>query len=68
MFHFGQADHSIPEDAIAQHRQKQPHAAIYVYEGAGHAFNRDVDNHAYDRDAAMTAGAMTLAFFEENLR
>jgi len=68
MFHFGQADSSIPADVIELHRQKQPRASIQVYAGVGHAFNRDVDNHAYDHDAAVTAGAMTLAFFEENLR
>jgi len=68
LFHFGQTDPSIPADVIELHRQKQPRASIQVYAGAGHAFNRDVDNHAYDRDAATTAGAMTLAFFEENLR
>jgi len=68
MFHFGQTDSSIPAEVIELHRQKQPRASIQVYAGVGHAFNRDVDNHAYDADAAATAGAMTLAFFEENLR
>ena len=45
MFHFGERDGSIPADAVEQHRHKQPHAIVHVYAGAGHAFNRDVDNH-----------------------
>ena len=68
MFHFGQADHSISEDAIEQHRAKQPHATIHVYPGAGHAFNRDVDNHVFDPAAADTAWRRTLDFLQENLR
>lgn len=68
MFHFGSADHSIPEDAVAQHRQKQPAATIHVYEGAGHAFNRDVDNHVFDPHAADVAWRRTIDFLQENLR
>jgi len=68
MFHFGQADHSIPEETIEQHRQKQPRAAIHVYAGAGHAFNRDIDNHVFDPAAADLAWQRTLDFLQENLR
>ena len=46
MFHFGDSDSSIPADVVAQHRSKQPGATMHVYADAGHAFNRDVDNHA----------------------
>ena len=68
MFHFGEADSSIPADAIEQHRSRQPHATIHVYPRAGHAFNRDVDNHVYDPATAELAWRRTLDFLEENLR
>ena len=68
MFHFGGADGSIPADAVEQHRQKQPHAFVHVYPGAGHAFNRDVDNHVHDPASAQTAWRRTIEFLEENLR
>jgi carboxymethylenebutenolidase len=68
MFHFGETDSSIPPEAIEQHRRKQPHATIHLYAGAGHAFNRDVDNHAYAPAAAETAWRRTLDFLQENLR
>jgi carboxymethylenebutenolidase len=47
MFHFGANDPSIPPEAIAAHRERLPQAQVFVYEGAGHAFNRDVDPKAY---------------------
>lgn len=68
MFHFGAQDPSIPPDVVEQHRQKQPQARVHVYEGAGHAFNRDVDPHAYHEAAAKPAWERTLQFFEEQLR
>ncbi len=68
MFHFGQADGSIPAEAIEQHRLKQPHATVHVYAGAGHAFNRDVDNHVHDPASADIAWRRTIEFLEENLR
>ncbi|HEY0506172.1 MAG TPA: dienelactone hydrolase family protein [Lysobacter sp.] len=68
MFHFGEADTSIPAEAVEQHRAKQPRATIHVYPGAGHAFNRDVDNHVYDPAAAELAWRRTLEFLQENLR
>lgn len=68
MFHFGETDTSIPAEAIEQHRQKQPHATIHAYPGAGHAFNRDVDNHVYDPATAELAWRRTLDFLQENLR
>jgi carboxymethylenebutenolidase len=68
MFHFGQADSSIPAEAIEQHRQKQPRATIHAYAGVGHAFNRDVDNHVFDPAAAELAWRHTIDFLGENLR
>ncbi|TKR33604.1 dienelactone hydrolase family protein [Luteimonas gilva] len=67
MFHFGEKDGAIPAEDIAKHREKQPDAAVYVYAGAGHAFNRDVDTHAYHAESAALAQERTLAFFAEHL-
>ena len=46
----------------------QPQAQVFVYDDAGHAFNRDVDPHAYAPEAAALAWHRTLAFLEANLR
>lgn len=66
MFHFGEKDGSITPQDIAAHREKQPQAAVHVYP-AGHAFNRDVDTHAYHAESAALALDRTLAFFQEHL-
>lgn len=68
MFHFGARDKSIPPADIELHRMKQPAAKIHVYEDAGHAFNRDVDNAHYDAASATLAWQRTLDFLAENLR
>lgn len=68
LFHFGADDPTIPPADIEQHRQRQPHALIHVYPGAGHAFNRDVDNHTYAPESAALAWQRTLDFLAENLR
>lgn len=68
MFHFGARDKSIPPGDIELHRAKQPHARIFVYEDADHAFNRDVDNTHYHEPSARLAWQRTLDFLAENLR
>lgn len=68
MFHFGERDASIPAADIELHRQKQPRAQVFVYPDAGHAFNRDVDIHAYEPASAALAWQRTLDFLAENLR
>lgn len=66
MFHFGERDTSIPPAAIERHRGAFPDAQIHTYP-AGHAFNRDVDNKAYDATSAKLAFERTLAFFDRHL-
>lgn len=66
-FHFGADDPSIPPEAIEAHRRKQPDAEVYVYEGAGHAFNRDIDGTHYHADAARLAHQRTMRLFAETL-
>ena len=68
MFHFGADDNSIPSKDIDLHRQKQPQAQVFVYEGTGHAFNRDVDPKVYGAEAAKLAWQRTLEFLEAQLR
>ena len=66
-FHFGADDPSIPPDMVAAHRAKQPGAEVHVYEGAGHAFNRDIDPSHYDADAARLAHQRTMRLFAGTL-
>jgi carboxymethylenebutenolidase len=65
-FHFGEKDTSIPPEAIARHREMLPDAEVWTYP-AGHAFDREVDPHAYDAPSAKLALERTLAFFAKNL-
>ena len=41
---------------------------IYVYEGAGHAFNNDTSPDRYNKEAAELAWKRTIAFFKEKLQ
>ncbi len=65
-FHFGERDASIPPETIELHRQKQPAAQLFVYAGADHAFNRDVDNTHYHAESAALAKRRTLDFLAEH--
>jgi carboxymethylenebutenolidase len=67
MFHVGSKDRSITSEAVEKHRKAWPDAPVYVYEGAGHAFNRDVDPSHYNENAAKLAWQRTLAFFDKHL-
>lgn len=40
---------------------------IYIYEGAGHAFNNDSNPDRYNEEAAKLAWERTIAFFKEKL-
>ena len=66
-FHFGADDASIPAEAVAAHRRHHPEAPVFVYEGAGHAFNRDASPAHYHAAAAREAHARTLAMFADVL-
>jgi carboxymethylenebutenolidase len=67
MFHFGGKDPSIPHSAVHKHREALPHAEIFVYDEAGHAFNRDVDPAHYAADAAALALQRSLDFFARHV-
>ena len=66
LVHFGADDASIPPEAIALHRERQPAAQVYVYAGAGHAFNRETDPVHHDPGNAALARTRTLAFLAEH--
>ena len=66
-FHFGGRDASIPAEDIARHREAWPQAGVYVYPAAGHAFNRDVDIHAFEPESARLAHERMLAFLDTAL-
>jgi len=64
--HFGERDPSIPMSDVDTIRQKRPECEIFVYPGAGHAFNRD-DGPSYEPNAARTAWQRSLAFLQKAL-
>jgi len=66
IFHFGEHDPSIPSESVQAHREKLPQMAVHAYP-AGHAFNRDVDPHAWDEASARLALQRTLDFFDKTL-
>lgn len=68
LFHFGGDDTTTPPADIQAHRDAHPDAEVHVYDGAGHAFNRDVDESHYHAEAAALALKRTLAFFEQALQ
>lgn len=41
---------------------------IYIYEGAGHAFNNDTNESRYHKEAAQLAWKRTIAFFKAKLK
>ena len=64
LFHFGADDAAIPGADIQAHRERQPGAIAHVYEGAGHAFNRDIDPRHHHPASASLAHRRTLKFLE----
>lgn len=67
MLHFGADDDHIGEDQIGPVRDAHPEVEIYMYEGAGHAFNRDADPASFRPEAARLARERTVAFLKGNI-
>ena len=68
MLHFGAEDTHIGKDQVEAVRAAHPEVEIFVYEGTGHAFNRDVDAEHYNAAAAkLASGSADLAFLKENV-
>lgn len=66
MLHFGRADAHISSEKVAKVSTAHPEVEIYWYDGAGHAFNRDVSD-SYHPEAAKLARARTVEFLRKNL-
>lgn len=67
MLHFGAEDTHIGEDQIDAVRTAHPEVQIYIYEGAGHAFNREPHPAVYNAAAAKLARERTLEFLKANI-
>jgi carboxymethylenebutenolidase len=67
MLHFGANDTHIGQDQVEAVRSAHPEVEIFVYEGAGHAFNRDVDPSSYHADSAKLARERSLAFLKTHI-
>lgn len=67
MLHFGVEDSHIGRDQIDAVRNAHPEVQIFMYEGAGHAFNRDVDPKSFSPKAAALARERTLSFLAKNI-
>lgn len=67
MLHFGAEDSHIGVDQVNAVRTAHPEVEVFVYEGAGHAFNRDVDAKSFHPEAAALARQRTLAFLAKNI-
>jgi len=67
MLHFGSNDQGIPLSDVETIKQKRPEMEVHVYEGAGHAFNRD-GNQAYHEASAKTAWKRTLDFLGKHMK
>ncbi len=48
-------------------KQAKVEFKIYIYNGAGHAFNNDTNPERYNKEAADLAWARTITFFKEKL-
>jgi carboxymethylenebutenolidase len=67
MLHFGANDTHIGMDQVDAVRAAHPEVEIFVYEGAGHAFNRDVDAEHYHAASAKLARERSLAFLKTHI-
>ncbi|MGY0503899.1 dienelactone hydrolase family protein [Luteimonas sp. e5] len=67
LLHFGEEDPLIPAEDIERQRAAWPEAGVHVYQGAGHAFNRDCDGEHFRPGAAALAWSRSLEFLEQHL-
>jgi len=67
LIHFGAEDSHIGKDQVDAVRAAHPEVEIFVYEGAGHAFNRDVHPESFHGPSAKLARERTLAFLKSHI-
>ncbi len=65
MLHFGELDHAIPLDQVAEIGEAHPDVPIHVYEGAQHGFSCDARASHHPLSAAIALGR-TLEFLLAN--
>ncbi len=65
--HFGKLDTHIPSAQVEKVHAAHPQVEIYWYDGAGHAFNRDVHPASYHAESATLARSRALAFLRKHL-
>jgi carboxymethylenebutenolidase len=66
MLHFGKDDAHIPASEIEKVHAAHPEVEIFLYEKAGHAFNRDIGP-GYNPEAARLARRRSLDFLKKHL-
>jgi carboxymethylenebutenolidase len=66
MLHFGEADEHIPAAGVRAVAAAHPDAQVFLYPGAGHAFNRE-GWPPYHAPSAALAKARTLELFAKRL-
>lgn len=67
MIHIGAEDDHIGPSQIEPVRKAHPGVKVFIYAGAGHAFNRDVDKTKYWAEAAKLARERTLRFLRAHI-
>ncbi len=67
MLHFGGNDQYISAEARDNIQKAHPEVPMFVYEGAGHAFARQIDPTHFVATAAAMAKKRSLLFFEQHL-
>ncbi len=67
LLHFGKEDAHIPADKIEGIQTAHPEVPVFLYDDAGHAFNRSMDPKSYVPEAARLAKSRSLLFFEQHL-
>ena len=67
MLHFGEKDDHIGPDQRDPVKRNHPEVEIYMYAGAGHAFNREPDPAAFVAEAAKVARERSVAFLKKSL-
>lgn len=60
--HYGELDHGIPLENVAEVRAKRPDCDIWVYDGAGHGFHCD-QRGSFDPHASAIAWGRTVELF-----
>jgi carboxymethylenebutenolidase len=67
LLHFGAKDDHIGPEQRDPVKAAHPEVEMYLYEGAGHAFDRKPDPEAYNAEAAKLARERSIQFLKTNL-